>query len=427
MDADEDTNLSKNERRIMASRTASKITSAKVAESYDKHVLPTYGKAPFTLVRGEGATVWDAENRRYLDFTSGIAVNTLGHGHPVWVKRLSEQAGKLAHVSNLFHVAGQAQLAERLVERAGAGKVFFCNSGAEANELAIKLARRHGQQLAGGEAGRRFTVVTAENSFHGRTFGGMSATPQAKVQAGFEPMLAGFRHAAFNDIASFREAVDDEVAAILVETIQGEGGIHAATTPFLQELRALCDERGILLMLDEVQCGIGRTGRFFAYEEAGIEPDVVAMAKGLGGGFPMGAVWVRAPFAGLMEAGSHGTTFGGSPLACAAANAVLDVMEDENLLDQVSVQMGPFREALEALVKKHPEQVREVRGRGYHIALAVRGDPMRYVELLRDNGLLTVRGGVDAVRLMPPLTIGAHELDTAVEIIDFVLGTTNFE
>lgn len=407
----------------MSSVTSSKTTSRKVAGLYDCHVLGNYGPAPFTLVRGEGSQVWDAENRRYLDFTSGIAVNTLGHCHPQWVKRLEAQLKQLGHVSNLFHVREQGELARRLCAQAGDGKVFFCNSGAEANEFLIKLARLHGRRRSGGEEGRSYKVITARNAFHGRTFGGMSATPQAKVQEGFGPLLDGFLHADFNDAGSFADQVDASVAAILLETIQGEGGIHPAESAFLREIRELCTEREVLLLIDEVQCGIGRTGHFFAYEEAGIQPDAIGMAKGLGGGFPIGAAWVREPFADLFSPGSHGTTYGGNPLACTAALAVLDVMEEENLLDRVSIQSKPWHEALQAVVEKHPEHLVEVRGKGYHTALVVKGDPAPWVAHLRENGLLTVKGGTDAIRLMPPLTVSAQDLDTSVEIIDFVFGT----
>lgn len=407
----------------MASITSSKVTSKKTASLYEAHVLGNYGPAPFTLVRGEGSHVWDAENRRYLDFISGIAVNTLGHGHPEWVKRVSDQLGKLVHVSNLFHVPQQAELARRLCEKAGDGRVFFCNSGAEANEFLVKLARLYGRKKAGGREGVCYKVITAENAFHGRTFGGMSATPQKKVQEGFGPLLDGFVHAGFNNLESFREKVDDSVAAILVETIQGEGGIYPATTDFLKGLRDLCDEREILLMIDEVQCGIGRTGRFYAFEHSGVKPDAIGMAKGLGSGFPIGAGWVDASLADLFEPGSHGTTFGGSPLACTAGLAVLDVMESENLLDRVTVQSEPWHAALRALVEKHPEQLKGLRGIAYHVALAVDGDPLPWVARLRENGLLVARGGTDAIRLMPPLTVSAQDLDTSVEILDFVFGT----
>lgn len=406
----------------MKSVTASKVTSAKVQQLYEKHLLGNYGAPPFALVRGKGSYVWDAEGRRYLDFCAGIAVNTLGHAHPQWVEAVREQAGTLAHASNLFAIPGQGRLAARLCEKAGPGRVFFCNSGTEANEFLIKLARLWGREKAGGEEGRIFKVITAENAFHGRTFGGMSATPQAKIQDGFAPMLPGFAHARFNDLDSFAEAVDEQTAAILLETIQGEGGVHPATAEFLRGIRRLCDEKGLLLLIDEVQCGIGRTGRFFAYEAAGITPDAIGMAKGLGGGFPMGAAWVREGYHELFQAGSHGTTFGGSPLACAAAHAVLDVMEAENLLDRVTVQSAPWHEALRDLVAKHPDYLTGVRGIGYHTALIFRDDPLPWMVRFREYGLLTVRGGTDGIRLMPPLNVTSAELEACVEIIDQAIG-----
>ncbi|MEX0324751.1 MAG: aspartate aminotransferase family protein [Puniceicoccaceae bacterium] len=407
----------------MPSRTASKVTSKKVAALYDAHVLKNYGPAPMTLVRGEGSFVWDAENRRYLDFLSGIAVTAVGHSHPYWVEKVQAQAAQLAHVSNLFHVPQQGELAARLCERAGEGKVFFCNSGAEANEFLIKLARLWGRKKSGGEEGRCYRVITAENAFHGRTYGGMSATPQKKVQEGFGPLLDGFRHARFNDIESFQEQVDETVAAIMVESIQGEGGIHPATTEFLKGLRDLCDEKEILLLIDEVQCGIGRTGKFFAFEHAGIKADAIGMAKGLGGGFPIGAGWVSEAFADLFTPGSHGTTFGGTPLACTAALATLDIIEEEKLLQKVNDLSQPWIQSLQELVQRHPNHLIGTRGLGYHMALTVKGDPVPWVNRLRENGLLTVRGGTDAIRLMPSLTVSKEELDTSLEILDFVFGT----
>jgi acetylornithine aminotransferase/acetylornithine/N-succinyldiaminopimelate aminotransferase len=407
----------------MASRTSSKVTSAKVAALYDAHVLKNYGPAPMALVRGDGSYAWDAENRRYLDFSTGIAVNTLGHCHPKWVERVREQAGKLVHVSNLFHIPQQGELAARICAKAGNGKVFFCNSGAEANEFLIKLARLHGRRKSGGVEGKCFKVIAAENSFHGRTFGGMSATPQAKVQDGFAPLLEGFLHGKFNDVESFRALVDESVAAILLETVQGEGGIHPATTEFLKGIRKLCDEHGLLLLIDEVQCGIGRTGRFFAFEHMGIQPDAIGMAKGLGGGFPIGAAWVGEAFADLFTPGSHGTTFGGNPLACAAALAVLEIMEEEALLEKVARQSVEWHASLKELVARHPAHLAGFRGIGYHAALVANGDPLPWVGRLRENGLLVVRGGTDAIRLMPPLNVSSRDLATAVEIIDFVMGT----
>jgi acetylornithine aminotransferase/acetylornithine/N-succinyldiaminopimelate aminotransferase len=399
------------------------VTSAKIASIYDAHILKNYGPAPMTLTRGEGCFVWDAENRRYLDFATGIAVNTIGHAHPYWVEKVSAQAAQLVHVSNLFHVPQQAELAQRICAKAGEGKAFFCNSGAEANEFLIKLARLHGRNKAGGEEGKCYKVITAFNAFHGRTFGGMSATPQAKIQSGFGPMLDGFLHAEFNNLDSFSELVDDSVSAILLETIQGEGGIHPATTEFLQGIRKLCDEKGLMLLIDEVQCGIGRTGKFFAFEHAGIQPDAIAMAKGLGGGFPIGATWVADAYAGLFTPGSHGTTYGGNPLACTAALAVMDVMEEEQLLEKVTSLSKSWHQALKDLVGKHPQHLSGMRGLGYHAALVVKGDPMPWVARLRENGLLVVRGGTDAIRLMPPLNVDEQELSTAVEILDFIFGT----
>lgn len=403
--------------------TAGKVTSAKVAALYDAHVLKNYGPAPCALVRGEGSHVWDAEGRRYLDFLSGIAVNTLGHSHPRWVAAVREQAGALAHVSNLFHNEPQGRLAARLCERAGPGRVFFCNSGAEANEFLIKLARLWGRERSGGREGECYEVITATNAFHGRTFGGMSATPQKKVREGFAPLLPGFVHATFNDVGDFAAKVSGRTAAVLVETIQGEGGIHCASDEFLCGLRKLCDEKGLLFLIDEVQCGIGRAGTFFAYEEAGITPDAIGMAKGLGGGFPIGAAWVRAGYDRLFPPGSHGTTFGGGPLACAAANAVIDVIEEENLPALVRERSVPWMAALADLARKHPDLVAGVRGRGYHVALVLKGDPLPWVDRFRHQGLLTVRGGRDAVRLMPPLTVTANELEASVDIIDLALGT----
>lgn len=406
----------------MASVTASKISSDRTRALYEAHVLGNYAEAPFALVKGEGSQVWDAENRRYLDFTSGIAVNTLGHCHPRWVERLTVQLARMGHVSNLFYIPQQAELAKALCGRAGPGRVFFCNSGAEANEFLIKLARLHGMSQSGAE-GVRHRIITAKNAFHGRTFGGMAATPQAKIQQGFGPMLEGFRHATFNDATSFAEQIDETVCAILVETIQGEGGVHPAEVGFLRQLRDLCDIHGLLLILDEVQCGIGRTGKFFAYEHAGIVPDAIGMAKGLGGGFPIGAAWVSEAHAGLFKPGSHGTTYGGNPLACVAGLAVLEVLEEEHLLERVLSKGAEWLSALGDLATRHSEHLAGARGMGYHSALVVRGDPGVWIERLRENGLLTVRAGTDAIRLMPALNVSDHELQTALDIMDFVFGT----
>ena len=386
------------------------------AELYDAYVLKNYPRAALTLVRGQGCRVWDDAGREYLDFTSGIAVNALGHCHPAWVAAVQQQAAELIHVSNLFRSPPQGELARRLVERAGPGRVFFCNSGAEANEALIKLARLHGVRKADGEEEKCYQILCAKSAFHGRTFGGMSATPQEKIQKGFRPLVPGFAFAELNNLDSFEALIDDSTAAIFVETIQGEGGIHACTPEFLIGLRELCDRHKLLLMLDEVQCGAGRTGRFFAYEHAGVTPDAIGMAKGLGGGFPIGAIWVAEAHTDLFYPGNHGTTFGGTPLACAAALAVLDVLEREDLLGQVNAHSGPWHAALRQLALDFPEQVLEIRGAGYLVGVQLAGDPVPYVAGLRERGLLAPIAGGNVIRLLPPLTASPAELAQAVAI-----------
>jgi len=387
------------------------------AELYAQHVARNYGAPPLTLVRGQGSKVWDAVGKCYLDFCSGIAVNALGHCHPVWVKRVQEQAAKLVHVSNLYRNEPQGQLAASLAKRCGPGRVIFCNSGAEANEGLLKLARLHGLKKSGVE-GVCIGVVVAERAFHGRTFGGMSATPQEKIQKGFRPLLSGFSAAPLNDIAAWDKAIDAKsTAAVLLETIQGEGGVFPADPQFLRDLQKICRERNVLLLIDEIQCGIGRTGKFFAFEYAGIKPDAIAMAKGLGGGFPIGAIWMAPPCDELFQAGSHGTTFGGGALAASAALAVLEVIEDEKLIERVNHQVPVWHAALRALVSMRPDLVKEIRGTGYMIGVVLSVDPVPLVTALREAGLLTVPAGGVAIRLLPPLTASAEELAESVEIL----------
>ncbi|MEX2382433.1 MAG: acetylornithine/succinylornithine family transaminase [Opitutales bacterium] len=389
---------------------------------YERFLLQNYPKAPLNLVKGEGVFVWDDVGKRYMDFTSGIGVNALGHCHPEWVRRLSEQAGRLVHVSNLFRNENQALLAERLVQKAGAGKVFFCNSGAEAHEALLKLSRLHGKHESGKDE-KRTRILAAQNSFHGRTFGGMSATPQQKIRNGFGPFLPGFAFGELNNVESFSRLVDDETAAIFLETIQGEGGIHPCTAEFLTGIRQLCDDHGILMVLDEVQCGIGRTGRFYAFEEAGIRPDAIAMAKGLGGGIPIGAIWVRDRFSGLFTPGSHGTTFGGTPLACAAALATLDVIEKEELVKKVRVFGGKWLKALEGLRGEFAERMLAVRGRGYMVGVQLAGDPLPVIARMRKDGLLAAAAGGNVVRFLPPLIASEEDLETSVAIFRRALAT----
>jgi len=396
------------------------INRLHTADLYDAHVLQNYGRAPITLVRGRGSRVEDDAGKSYLDFTSGIAVSALGHCHPRWVKAVQQQAGELIHASNLFRNPQQGELARRLVQQAGPGRVFFCNSGAEANEGLIKLARLHGIQKSGQE-GKCIKVVGAENAFHGRTFGGMSATPQEKIQQGFRPLLDGFAFGRLNDLDSFAELMDDSTAAVFLETVQGEGGVNPATPEFLRGLRELCTANNVLLMLDEVQCGIGRTGAFFAFEHADVRPDAVGMAKGLGGGFPIGAIWISETSADLFKPGMHGSTFGGTPLACAAALAVMDVIEDEKLLENVQALVPNWHDALKQLITDFPAQLMQLKGLGFMIGLEVADDPMGYVAALRDEGLLAPPAGGNVVRLLPPLNATAVELAEAVDIIRRVL------
>jgi acetylornithine/N-succinyldiaminopimelate aminotransferase len=398
------------------------VTAAATEAHYDAYVMKNYARAAITLVRGEGIKVWDDRGKEYLDFNSGIAVNALGHCHPVWVKAVQDQAARLVHVSNLFRNPQQGELARRLVKLAGPGRVFFCNSGAEANEALIKLSRLHGYNTTH-EEGKRIKVLVAKDAFHGRTFGSMSATPQEKIQKGFRPMVPSFAVGEFNNLRSFVDLVDDFTAAILVETIQGESGVTAATPEFLLGLRKLCDQRGLLLLIDEVQCGLGRTGTFYAFQKYGIQADGVSMAKGIAGGLPMGAIWVREPFAEYFTPGSHGTTFGGTPLACAGALAVLDVMEKDDLMGAVNRNSVAWHAALRQLVAEFPKLLKGVRGVGYMVGLGFNENPAPINAKLREAGLLCPLAGNNTIRFLPPLTATPAELAQSVEIVRSVLKT----
>lgn len=384
-----------------------------------KSLMKNYGAPAFNAVRGEGLYLYDEAGTKYLDFGSGIAVTSVGHSHPRWVKAVQKQAATLTHCSNLYGIPGQQKLADRLVAKAGPGRILFCNSGAEANEALIKLARLHGKNVAGQEA-KRYTVVAAKNAFHGRTFGGMAATPQEKIQGGFRPMLEGFKFGELNKIETFDALIDDSVAAVFIESIQGEGGVFPAESSFLQELRALCTERGALLMLDEVQCGIGRSGHFFAFEKSGVKPDAIGMAKGLGAGFPIGAIWVSEPYAELFQPGSHGTTFGGSPLASAAANAVLDIIESESLIEKVASNSTAWHAAIQSLAEKYPEHIVEIRGAGYMVGIALKpeGLNLKVTAAAREKQLLIVPAGQNVIRLLPALIATPEQLDESVAILD---------
>ena len=398
------------------------IVRTNTAELYDAYVMKNYGRPPLTLVRGQGVFVWDDTGREYLDFTSGVAVAALGHCHPAWVEAIRRQAGELVHVSNLFRNPNQGELARRLVQQAGPGRVFFCNSGAEANEALIKLARLHGIRKSG-EEGKCIKIICARNAFHGRTFGGMSATPQEKIQKGFRPLVPGFVFGELNHLQSFANLVDEDTAAIFLETIQGEGGVTPCTDEFLWGVRQLCDQHNLLLMLDEVQCGIGRTGTFYAFQDSGIRADAIGMAKGLGGGYPMGAIWAGEKHAELFTPGSHGSTFGGTPLACAAALAVLEVIERDNLLQQVQTNGAAWKMELEKLAGEFSAQIKAVTGRGYMIGLLLHGEPTSYIATLREEGLLAPMAGGNTIRLLPPLIATKEQLSRATAIIRSVLAT----
>ncbi|MEO5336796.1 MAG: aspartate aminotransferase family protein [Magnetospirillum sp. WYHS-4] len=378
-------------------------------------VMPTYARTDVAFDRGEGPYLHATDGRRFLDFGSGVAVTALGHGHPHLVKALTEQAGKLWHCSNLYRIPGQERLAERLVAASFADSVFFCNSGAEAVECGLKIVRRYHD--ATGNPGR-YRVIACQSAFHGRTLATIAAGGQEKHLAGFEPMVEGFDRVAFGNLNEVRAAIGPETAALLVEPVQGEGGIRPADVEFLKGLRAAADEFGLLLFFDEVQTGIGRTGKLFAHEWEGVVPDVMAVAKGLGGGFPVGACLAVDKAARVMTPGSHGSTFGGNPLAMAASNAVLDVVLAPGFLDQVQARGVLLRQGLDNLVAAHPAVFEEARGIGLMLGLKCRIEPAKLVAALFAEGLLTVPAGDNVVRLLPPLIVGEDHVAEALDILE---------
>ncbi|MFW2392800.1 MAG: aspartate aminotransferase family protein [Methyloceanibacter sp.] len=378
-------------------------------------LLPTYARSGLSFARGEGAFLFTETGERYLDFSSGIAVTALGHAHPQLIEALTEQSQKLWHVSNLHHIAGQERLGERLVEASFADKVFFANSGAEAVEASIKAARRY--HFVNG-APERYRLVTFEGAFHGRTLATIAAGGQEKHLEGFGPPVQGFDQVPGFDIDAVAAAIGDETAGVLLEPIMGEGGMREVPWRFLQDLRALCDATGILLVLDEVQSGVGRTGRFYAHEWAGITPDIMASAKGLGGGFPVGACLTTEAVGDAMTPGTHGSTFGGNPLAMAVGNAVLDVVLAPGFLEHVA-QMGlRLKQRLASLADEHSDIIAEVRGQGLMVGLRCQVENKTLIAGLRERGMLTVPAGDNVVRLLPPLIVGEDEIDFACTTID---------
>jgi len=377
--------------------------------------MPTYARADLAFERGEGAWLTATDGERYLDFAAGVAVNVLGHAHPHLVAALTEQAKKVWHVSNLYRIPEGERLAERLCRESFADVVFFANSGAEAMEGAIKTARKY--HSANG-APERFRIIAFEGAFHGRTLATLAAGGQKKHLDGFGPVVEGFVHLALEDAAAVRGEVGPETAAILIEPMQGEGGVRMPSIAFLKTLRQICDEHGLLLIFDEVQTGIGRTGHLFAYQKAGVTPDIMGLAKGLGGGFPLGACLATAEAAKGMTAGTHGSTFGGNPLAMAAGNAVLDVLLAPGFLERVQQTALLFKQRLAELKDRHPAVIAEVRGDGFLIGLRALVPAGDLVDALRAERLLTVAAGDNVVRLLPPLIVGEPEIAEAVARLD---------
>jgi len=380
-------------------------------------VMPTYGRWDVAVDRGEGPYLYAADGRKFLDFTSGIAVTGLGHCHPHVVGAVIEQAKRLWHTSNLFRIPGQERLAQRLVDNTFADTVFFGNSGAEACELALKVARKYQSETGHPE---RYRIIGCDGSFHGRTFATLAAAGNEAYLKGFGPVFEGFDHVAFGNLNEMRAAIGKETAAIFVEPIQGEGGVRAAPGGYLKGLREIADEFGLLLVYDEVQCGMGRTGKLFAHEWEGVAPDVMAIAKALGNGFPVGACLATERAAVGMVAGTHGSTFGGNPLAMAAGNAVLDEMLTPGFLDRVDATAKLLQGRLDALVRSYPKLFAELRGSGLLLGIRCIVPAGDFVTRLRQNGLLTLTAGENVLRILPPLIVGEREIDEALEVMNKV-------
>jgi len=378
-------------------------------------VLPTYNRAPFSFVKGEGSWLIEADGRRFLDMGAGIAVNALGHANPVLTEALTAQAGALWHTSNLYHIPQQEALADRLVDATFADTVFFTNSGTEACELAVKMARKYWYEK--GQPGRT-EIITFSGSFHGRSAAGIAAAGSEKMTRGFGPLLPGFVHLPFGDHEAIAPAITHNTAAIMIEPVQGEGGIIPLSDQCLKGLRDICDEHGILLILDEVQCGVGRTGRLFAHEWAGIEPDIMMVAKGIGGGFPLGCVLATENAASGMTAGTHGSTYGGNPLGCAVGSAVMDIVNTPEFLGEVNRKAGSLRQKLEGLVAAHPDVFDSVRGQGLMIGLKCKATNTDVVAAGYAQHVLTVPAADNTIRLLPPLTITDEEIAEAVDRLD---------
>ncbi len=387
----------------------------------DKYLMRNYGRIPLAPVKGDGAQLWDADGREYLDFVSGIAVNALGHCNLAVVEAICQQAKKLIHCSNLYYIEPQVLLAEMLVKNSVMDKAFFCNSGAEANEAAIKLARKYAKGKYGPD---KVEIITAQNSFHGRTLATITATGQPKYQKGFEPLPAGFKYVPFNDLPALAEAAGPETCAIMLETIQGEGGVNVAGKEYIEGARDLCIKHGALLIFDEVQTGIGRTGRLFAYEHYDAKPDIITLAKALGGGFPIGAMLARGEAAKVFQPGDHASTFGGNPLACAAALATLEEIIEGEVVEYTNAVGEILLKELEKLREKY-KYVKDIRGKGLLVGMELSIEGKKIVDACQEKGLLINCVGGYVLRFIPPLVVSSTEVRQAVGILDGVMAEVN--
>ena len=393
------------------------MNTAEIKEMATKYIINTYGERQIALVRGEGCYVWDADGKKYLDFLGGLAVNGLGHCHPKVVEAIREQAGTLFHVSNLYYIEPQAKLAKLLIDNCTMEQCFFCNSGAEANEAAIKLTRKYTKENIDKN---RFSIITMDNSFHGRTLATITATAQPKYHKGFEPMVSGFKYVPFNNLQAVEEAIDETTCAIMVEPIQSEGGVNVPGDGYLEGLRSLCDKHNLLLIFDEVQTAMGRLGKFFGYQAYGVEPDILAMAKSLGGGVPIGAMLTKGNIAESLGPGTHASTFGGNPLVSAAAYAAISVLIKENLAEN-AVKMGEYLTNQLLALKDKCNAIEGVRGRGLLLGLVLTVDGKDIASKCIENGLLTICTMERVLRFLPPLIINEGHVDEAVAIVERAL------